>query len=123
MRSGSLPGVEALDRRAELERLERLADLLDSRYRIPLTNVRFGLDAIIGLIPGAGDAVIALPAIFLIWRAHRLGAPPATLMRMAANVGIDTVVGSVPLAGSVFDVFFKANRRNFAILRRHLAED
>jgi len=97
--------------------------LLDSRYRIPGTRLRFGIDAILGLVPGVGDTLAALPALYLIWRAHQIGVPRGLLLRMIANVGIDTVLGSVPIAGSIFDVFFKANRRNVALLHRHLEEN
>ena len=97
--------------------------MLDSRYRIPGTRLRFGIDAILGLVPGVGDTLAALPALYLIWRAHQIGVPRGLLLRMIANVGIDTVLGSVPIAGSIFDVFFKANRRNVALLHRHLEEN
>jgi len=74
-------------------------------------------------VPGVGDTLAALPALYLIWRAHQIGVPRGLLLRMIANVGIDTVLGSVPIAGSIFDVFFKANRRNVALLHRHLEEN
>lgn len=108
------------DRAAELQRLERLAHWLDSRFAIPGTGIRFGLDGLLGLLPGVGDVATMLPAVYLILQAHRLGAPRALLVRMALNVGLDTVVGAVPLLGDLFDVAFKANRRNVALLRRHL---
>ena len=106
----------------EVARLENMADWLDSRFRIPGTNVRFGLDAILGLIPGLGDGVLALPSAYLIMAAQRLGASNWLMARMAANVGIDMVLGAVPLIGDIFDIGFKANRRNIALLRRHLHE-
>lgn len=99
--------------------LEFLAGLLDDRFTIPGTNIRFGLDAVIGLIPGVGDAISATLSSYLIWRAHQLGASKLTLLRMAGNVVLDTVVGSVPLLGDVLDVAFRANRRNLELLRRH----
>lgn len=104
---------------AVLAELDRLATLLDARYRIPGTPIRFGLDAILGLLPGVGDAAAAAPALYLIWRARRLGVPRHLLVRMIANVGLDTAVGSVPIAGGLFDLFFKASRRNHALVRRH----
>ena len=107
-------------RQAELAELAQLAALLDSRYRIPGTEWRFGLDAILGLVPGIGDTLAALPALYLIWRARELGVPQGLWLRMIANVGIDTVLGSVPIAGNIFDLFFKASRRNVVLLRRHL---
>ncbi len=114
--------MAAPDHRAEIEKLDRLADLLDSRYRIPVFGWRFGWDAILGLVPGVGDVAAALPSAYLIWRAHQLGLPRSAIVDMAGNVALDTVVGSVPILGSVFDVAFKANRRNFAVMRRHLNE-
>lgn len=108
------------DQQAHLAELAQLATLLDSRYRIPGTQWRFGIDAILGLVPGIGDSLAALPALYLIWRAQQLGVPKGLLLRMIANVGVDTVFGSVPIAGNVFDLFFKASRRNVALLRRHI---
>ena len=105
---------------AHLAELTQLATLLDARYRIPGTQWRFGIDAILGLVPGIGDTLAALPALYLIYRAREMGVPNSLLVRMIANVGVDTLVGSVPIAGSVFDVFFKASKRNIALLRRHL---
>lgn len=88
--------------------------------RIPGTDVRVGLDALVGLIPGVGDALSAGVSCYLIGRAMRIGAPPLLLVRMAGNVGIDLLAGSVPIAGDLFDVGFRANRRNVELLRRHL---
>ncbi len=123
MRSGSLRGDELAPpagAEQEIAELEALARLLDTRYRIPFTPIRFGVDAILGLIPGIGDAAAALPALYIVRRAHALGLPRSLILKMLANVGIDTLVGSVPIAGSVFDIYFKASRRNAALLRRHL---
>ncbi len=103
---------------AELARLDRLAVLLDSRFS--LLGFRFGLDSVIGLVPGIGDTVMLAPSAWMIWKAHRLGAPKSKLARMAANTGIDYVVGAIPLIGDLIDFGFKANLRNAAILREHL---
>ncbi len=100
--------------------LEFLARLLDDMFHIPGTNIRFGLDPLIGLIPGIGDAISATLSSYLIWRAHKLGASKFTLFRMAGTMAIDTVVGAVPLFGDIFDVQFRANRRNLELLRRQL---
>lgn len=105
---------------ADIEHLGRFAALLDSRYRIPGTSIRFGWDALLGLIPGVGDAATLLPAAYLIYKGHRLGVSRGTLARMMLNTGIDATLGSVPLLGDVFDMFFKANNRNVALLRREL---
>ena len=106
----------------ELDRLRAVSRLLDNAFRIPGTNVRFGLDALIGLVPGIGDAVGALFSAYLILQARRLGAPNSVVNRMIANVGIDTVVGWVPLLGDLFDVTWKANNKNLALLEQHLQQ-
>lgn len=103
-----------------LARLEALAKLMDGALIIPGTNTRVGLDAIIGLIPGIGDAITGLISSYLIWEARKLGVSRWTLARMAGNTLIDTAVGAIPLAGDVFDVMFRANMKNMALLRRHL---
>lgn len=113
-------GGAALDARAEIERLDRLAHLLDARFRIPGVGWRFGLDAILGLVPGLGDAAAFGPSVYLIYRGHKLGVPRAALARMAGNAALDFAVGSVPVLGSVFDVFFKANLRNIELLKREI---
>lgn len=116
--------AEARDDRLEdeLDRLDRLATLMDSALRIPLVGTRIGLDGILGLVPGIGDLLAALPAAWIIVRAQRLGADTDVLLRMAGNWAIDWVVGLVPLIGDIFDIGFKANRRNVALLRRHFAD-
>lgn len=103
-----------------LGRLERLARLMDSRFRIPGTGIRFGLDPILGLVPGVGDAVATLPALYILFEARRLGAPRSMRLLMLFNIGIDFLFGSIPVLGSVFDVGFRANKRNVALLRSHL---
>ncbi len=106
---------------ATMRRLDRFAHLLDRAVRVPGTNWRIGLDGIAGFVPGVGDALTTLIAVYPILEAWRLGAPPKLLLRMLANVGIDGLAGSVPVAGDLFDVAFKANSRNVALLREHLA--
>jgi Domain of unknown function (DUF4112) len=110
------------ERDAALRRIETLAHWLDDRYRVPGTRFRVGLDGLVGLIPGVGDVVTNSLTAWIIYQAWRLGIPTTTLMRMIANLGIDTAVGIVPLAGDLLDLGFKANRRNVRLLRRHLAE-
>lgn len=106
----------------EIEKLDRLSTLLDSRFRIPGTPIRFGLDSILGLVPGAGDLASLGPSAYLIYKGYQLGARKRTILRMSANTGLDFVVGAVPLLGDVFDLVFKANNRNFALLRKELAD-
>jgi len=104
----------------EIARLSKLADLLDSRFRIPGTGIRFGVDSLLGLFPILGDGASALPAMYLIHRARRLGVPQALLNVMMANLAVDLAVGAIPVLGDFFDIAFKANRRNIALLKRHL---
>ncbi|MBC7281998.1 DUF4112 domain-containing protein [Hoeflea sp.] len=104
----------------ELAQLDRLAKALDSRFRLPGTPIRFGLDTLVGLIPGIGDTLMAAPSAWIIWRAYRMGIRRRHLTRMLANSGLDYVIGSIPVIGDIFDVGFKANLRNIAILREEL---
>jgi hypothetical protein len=101
-------------------RLEMLARVMDSAFVIPGTNVRMGLDGIIGLIPVAGDVISGLMSTYLIWEARKLGVPKRVLWRMMANTALDTTLGSVPVLGDAFDVLFRANLKNMALLRRHM---
>jgi hypothetical protein len=111
------------DLEARVERLDRLSRLLDTAFVIPGTGIRFGVDAIIGIIPGVGDwAGVALSSLIVI-EAARIGIPPALLARMIGNVVFEGVIGYVPIAGDVIDVFWRANRRNMALLREHLVRE
>ncbi len=101
--------------------VSKFAYWLDAGIRVPGTNLRFGLDPILGLIPGAGDAAGAVLAAWILVEAVRLGASRATLLRMAGNVALDALVGAVPVLGDIFDFAWKANLRNVALLERHLA--
>ncbi len=105
---------------SDLSRLQSLAKLMDSAFQIPGTPVRVGLDGVLGLIPGAGDTVSALMSVYILYEARRLGVSRLTLHRMATNVVLDALVGTVPLAGDAFDIYWKANNRNVELLRRHL---
>jgi hypothetical protein len=101
-------------------RLEALAKLLDGMFVIPGTNLRLGLDAVIGVVPVAGDMLSALISSYLIWEARRLGAPRWLIARMMANTLLDTTIGAVPVLGDAFDVVFRANMENMALLRKHM---
>ncbi|MGE3065216.1 MAG: DUF4112 domain-containing protein [Hyphomicrobiaceae bacterium] len=106
---------------AALERLDALARLMDSSFVLPGTGVRFGLDTVIGLFPVIGDLISQVISSYIIWEARRLGVSRWIVARMIGNSLIDTVVGMVPVAGDAFDVLFRANIKNVALLRRHLA--
>jgi hypothetical protein len=98
---------------------EQLVRFMDDGFVIPGTSFRVGFDALIGLIPGVGDLVTTATSLSLIGLAHRRGLPKAVLARMILNLGIDSLVGAIPVLGDVFDVTFKANRRNLTLLQRH----
>jgi hypothetical protein len=103
-----------------MDRLGKLSFLLDRAFRIPGTSWRFGLEPVIGLVPGLGDVIGALAGMYALWTARQLGAPASVQARMVMNLAIDGVVGLVPLAGDVFDFAFKAHTRNQALLERWL---
>jgi hypothetical protein len=104
------------------ENLDLLSHLLDDWFRIPGTSIRFGLDGIIGLVPWLGDVIAGLASCIIIVAAWFRGVPYITLMRMVVNLGIDVVIGAVPLLGDAFDIAWKANRRNYALMTRHLQQ-
>ncbi len=101
--------------------LADLAFLLDSRWRIPIIGYRFGVDAVASLVPVVGDVATGLISAHIVHKAHRLGAPRRLILQMAGNVALDVAIGSIPIVGTVFDVFFKANNVNVRLLREHLA--
>ena len=109
-----------LTRAQRIARIDALATLMDTAFVVPGTEFRFGLDALIGLVPGIGDAITTVISLFIVSEARALGAPLWLIARMVGNVALDGLVGVVPLAGDVFDVAFRANRRNMALLRDHL---
>ncbi|MGA9382483.1 MAG: DUF4112 domain-containing protein [Phormidium sp.] len=103
-----------------LKRLRRISHVLDNAIPIPGTKFRFGIDPILGLIPGGGDTVSAFFAAYIVWESAMLGLPKQILMRMFSNILFDTFAGSVPIAGDLFDVAWKANAKNVALLEEHL---
>lgn len=115
--------VSESEKRRALGRAQKVAHLLDDAIRVPGTNYRIGIDAIVGVLPVAGDTLAAAASLYIVAEAARLGVPPAALARMVFNVGVDAAVGSVPLAGDIFDATWKANVRNVALLEEHLDVD
>jgi hypothetical protein len=111
---------EHISHAPRLKRMRQLSRLLDSAIVIPGTKQRMGLDPILGLIPGGGDTVSAALSSYIIVEAALMGLPRSSLMRMVLNIALDTLVGSVPILGDIFDVFSKANLRNMQIIENHV---
>ena len=105
-----------------LKRINGLAKLMDAQFRIPGTDIRFGLDGLIGLIPGAGDLSTFAVSGYMLWVMAHNGASGFVLARMVMNVLIDAVVGAVPVLGDLFDIGFKANMRNVRLMQQHYQE-
>ena len=102
----------------EIEKgLDDLSRYLDGLFRIPGTNWRFGLDALIGLVPNVGDTLTSFASFYILLAGVRYGVPKITLLRMALNIGIDYLVGSIPFLGDAFDFFWKSNQRNMDLIR------
>jgi len=110
-------------RRAAFDRIDALSKLFDVAFALPGTKIRFGIESIMRLVPGIGDAAASALSAYLLFEAHRIGVPTHIFARMCANVAIEGVVGAVPFLGDAFDVAFRANRRNVALLREHLIRD
>ncbi|MFD2237380.1 DUF4112 domain-containing protein [Aureimonas populi] len=106
-----------------LERLARFAKMMDTAFRIPGTNIRFGADALISLFPAIGDSIAAGMGLVIVNEARKLGLPYTKIARMVGNLGIDALFGAMPVAGTVFDVYFKAHKRNVAIILDHFDYD
>jgi Domain of unknown function (DUF4112) len=102
------------------QRVEALEKLLEGLVAIPGTNRRFGLDVILDIIPVGGSVIGAVMGSYLAWEAKNLGMPKSTLIRMAGNIGLDALLGAIPLIGVVPDLFFKSNTRNLKIIKRYL---
>ena len=102
-----------------IELLRRWARLFDSAFRVPGTNITFGLDPILGLIPGLGDLTSPIFCVFIIWHAAKLRVPKVVMARMVLNALIDSVAGAIPLFGDLFDFAWKASAWNLALLERH----
>lgn len=119
----SRPQMERLEYEtidAAMARVAMVARFMDALFVIPGTRIRLGFDAILGLVPVAGDLLAQAISTYIVWEAHQLGVGKLTLMRMLANTLIDTVIGSVPIVGDAFDVAFRANMKNLRLLQRHL---
>ena len=105
---------------AAVRRMRFVANLLDDSIRVPGTEFRIGIDPILGILPGAGDAVAAAMSVYIVLESARLGVPFLTLLRMMANVTLDFAIGSVPVIGTLFDAAWKANQTNVELAVEHL---
>lgn len=114
---------DSAERLRRLKRLSMIARLMDTAIGIPGTRLRFGADSVFGLIPLVGDAGGALVGLYMVNEARRMGVPPEKLVRMLGNIAADAVVGAVPVAGDIFDVFFKSHRRNLDVVLDHFGLD
>lgn len=101
------------------EQLDHLAAVLDDIFHIPGTKIRFGLDPIVGLVPGLGDIITGLLSFLIVFAAWQRGLPRIALSRMVANIAIDTLLGAIPILGDVFDTVWKSNRMNYNLLVRY----
>ena len=101
-------------------RIEGLERLLEGMFDVPVLGRKVGLDALLGLVPVAGDVITAAMGLYLVWEARNLGMPRWQLWRMAGNIGVDTLIGAVPVAGDLFDFLYRSNTRNLKIVRKHL---
>jgi len=104
---------------ARLRRIRRIAWLVDAAFVLPGTRFRFGLNSLIGLAPGAGDTILGLISLYIVYEAHRLGVPRHRIAQMIGNIVLEVVAGSVPILGDLFDVALKANMRNLRIVEDH----
>lgn len=108
------------DKARMMARLHALSQLLDNAFEIPLINYRIGIDALIGVIPGIGDAAGALVSAYIVYEAARMNAPKSVLAQMIMNIALEFIIGSVPVIGDLFDAAFKANIRNMRLLEAAL---
>jgi len=112
--------MDRLEQRKQVEvekSLDDLARYLDGLFRIPGTNWRFGLDALIGLVPNVGDTLTSFASFYILFAGVRYGVPKITLLRMAFNIGVDYVVGAIPFLGDALDFVWKANQQNMDLIR------
>lgn len=109
-------------KKGNFENIEKIATFLDSKFYIPFTKIKFGIDGIIGLIPGVGDIVSFIMSAGLIIAIIREGASGKVVVKMIGNIFLDTIIGQIPLLGDIFDVYFKSNKRNVALAKAHFEE-
>ncbi|QDS99492.1 DUF4112 domain-containing protein [Adhaeretor mobilis] len=113
--------LTASDHRARLKRIQRVAHAMDSVFRIPGSQRHIGIDSLVGLVPGVGDIATAAASAYLVWEAKKLGVPKRTMLRMVWNIAVDSAIGVVPLLGDLFDMAYKANLHNAALIQKHVS--
>jgi len=124
----NFPGFDPATVRAHLSgdasavrlRVEMMERVLERVFVIPGLNRPIGLDAILGLLPIAGDAIAGIMGLYIVWEARNLGMSKLSIARMLANIGIDTAIGAIPIAGDLFDVMFRSNSKNLRLVKRYL---
>lgn len=110
---------EILDEK--LVRLRQLSENLDESFTIPGTNIKFGMDALLGLVPGGGDLISGIFSLYMLRAAVKMKLPKRAIFSMLVNILLDTTIGIIPVAGDIFDIFWKSNKRNLKIIEKHLA--
>ena len=113
-----LPPLRARQPHVADEQLALLARVLDDLFAVPGTRIRFGLDALVGIIPGLGDALTGILSFVIVFAGWQRGLPRVTLWRMVANIAVDSLLGSIPVFGDLFDVAWKSNLMNYRLLQR-----
>ncbi len=117
--TGALAGLDR-NPHAVRQRVEALEKILERTFHIPGTKIPFGLDSVIGLVPVLGDLVTAVMGAYMVWEARNLGMSKWQLIRMTANIGIDTAIGAIPFVGDAFDLVWRSNSKNLRIIKKHL---
>ena len=105
-----------------LTRLRQLSENLDESFTIPGTNIKFGIDALIGLVPGGGDLIGSLFSLYILRTAIKMKLPKGAILSIIFNIILDTTIGIVPVVGDIFDIFWKSNKRNMKIIEKYLVE-
>lgn len=114
-----IPATGASSKGTRQQDLEMVAHWMDSVFRIPGLSFRFGLDVLLGLLPGMGDTATSFVSLYILQAASKAGVPRVTVARMALNIALDYIIGIIPIVGDMFDVYWKANVRNVELMRRH----
>ena len=106
----------------KLTRLRQLSENLDESFTIPGTNIKFGIDALIGLVTGGGDLIGGLFSLYILRTAIKMKLPKSAILSIMFNIILDTTIGIVPVVGDIFDIFWKSNKRNMRIIEKHLVK-